>query len=39
MYRAQTDPFDSEMVKLGVDATSQNAKFKIVLVHGLDLVY
>ena len=39
VYETQTDPSDSEIVKLQADATSQNAKFKIVRVHGLDLVY
>ena len=39
VYEAQNDPSDSEMVKLIADATTQNAKFKIVRVHGLDLVY
>ena len=39
VYEAQTGPSDSEIVKLQADATSQNAKFKIVQVHGLDLVY
>ena len=39
VYEAQTNPFDSEMVKLQVDATWQNMEFKIVRVHGLDLVY
>ena len=39
VYEAQNNPSDSEIVKLRADATNQNAKFKIVRVHGLDLVY
>ena len=38
VYEAQTNPSDSEMVKIQMDAISQNAKFKIVIMHGLDLV-
>ena len=36
---AQIDSSDSEMVNIWADAISQNAKFKIVRVYGLDLVY